>query len=507
MRKSTQKVNKPAIIFGDRTMRKATELQGRLDCDGIVQVRLNLECRDEIIPILRSLQQIYSQPTLRDRLLELIAGDVNSVSRPDRGRAGLGYWQILVLCAIRQGCALDYDKLQDLAEQHRALRQIMGIGDWDEDTPFNWRRIRDNVCLVNPSTIEQISQLIVGEGHRLCPGAAEHVRADSFVMETNIHYPTEATLISDGIHQILKLAMRLAVLMNVNGWRQAKHLAKCVRKLTRDIQRIAARKGPNYQERLKTKYQQLIKRAVKVAHRARTLERTVLSGLKAELLASHVGRLSHFLDLTDQVLRTTMRRMLHGETVPNDEKLFSIYETHTQLYKRGKAGEPIQFGRLVIVYEDSAGFIVHHHLPPRTETDRGVVVEQTKSVVARLGDQLKSVSFDRGFHSPEIQIELASLVPTVCIPMPGGKQATTQAEQASAEFHKARQRHSGVESAIGALQAGNGLERCHDRTERGFARCLALGVLGRNLHVLGKLLIAQQSAKSDSAFSKRKYAA
>ncbi|MFO1044490.1 MAG: transposase [Planctomycetaceae bacterium] len=196
-----------------------------------------------------------------------------------------------------------------------------------------------------------------------------------------------------------------------------------------------------------------------------------------------------------------------GETVPNDEKLFSIYETHTQLYKRGKAGEPIQFGRLVLVYEDAAGFIVHQHLLSRKETDRDVVVEQTKIVVDRLGDQLKSVSFDRGFHSPEIQDELAQLVPTVCIPKPGEKQAKTQVEQATVEFRAAHQRHSGVESAIGALQAGNGLERCHDRTERGFARCLALGVLGRNLQVLGKLLIAQQSAKSHSAFSKRRDAA
>lgn len=488
-------------------MRKATELQGRLDCESVVNVRLNLECRDEIIPILRALQQIYSQPALRDQLLELVCSDVNPDSRADRGREGFDYWQILVLAAIRQGCALDYDKLQDLAEQHRALRQIMGIGDWDEDTSFNWRRIRDNVCLLDPETIEQISHLIVSEGHRLCPKAAEHVRADSFVMETNIHYPTEATLISDGIHQILKLAVRLADLVDAKGWRQAKHLEKKIRQLTREIQRIAARKGPNYQGRLQVKYQQLIQQASKVSHRARDLENSVSAGKSALLLVPHTDRLRRFLDLTEQVLQTATRRMLHGETVPNDEKLFSIYETHTQLYKRGKAGEPIQFGRLVMVFEDAAGFIVHQHLLPRKEADRDVVIEQAKLVAQRLGPKLKSLSFDRGFHSPEIQSELALLVPTVCIPMPGEKQAKVQMEQSTVEFRAAHQRHSGIESAIGALQAGNGLERCHDRTERGFARCLALGVLGRNLHVLGKLLIARQSAKSHSAVSKRKPAA
>ena len=91
--------------------------------------------------------------------------------------------------------------------------------------------------------------------------------------------------------------------------------------------------------------------------------------------------------------------------------------------------------------------------------------------------------------------------------MPGVKQAKDQAEQATAEFRAARQRHPGVESTIGALQAGNGLERCPDRSEAGFQRCLALGVLGRNLHVLGKLLIAKESNKSQAAFSKRTRAA
>jgi IS5 family transposase len=488
-------------------MRKATEFQGRLDCQSVVNVWLNLECRDEIIPILRSLQQIYSQPALRDRILQLISLDVNPDSSADRGREGFDYWQILVLAAIRQGCACDYDKLQDLAEQHRALRQIMGIGDWDEDVSFNWRRIRDNVCLLSPETIEKISHVIVGEGHRLCPQAAEHLRGDSFVMETNIHYPTEATLISDGIHQVLKLAVRIADAANAKGWRQSKKLETKTRQITRDIQRIAARKGPRYKERLQVKYQHLIRHATKISQRARDLENKVSAGKTTEMPAPDTDRLKHFLDLTDQVLQTATRRMLHDETVPNDEKLFSIYETHTQLYKRGKAGEPIQFGRLVMVYEDAAGFIVHHHLPSRDKTDRDLVVEQTKIVVQRLDQKVKSLSFDRGFHSPEIQAELAPLVPTVCIPMPGDKQKKVQQEQSTVEFRTAHQRHSGVESAIGALQAGNGLERCFDRTERGFARCLALGVLGRNLHVLGKLLIARESAKSLSAFSRRKRAA
>ena len=148
-------------------MRKPFSRQRRLDCRAVLNVELNFNCRHEIIPILRALQHIYGNPELRDELLGLVARDVNRDSREDCGREGMDYWQILVLAAVRRGCGYDYDQLQNLAENHHDLRHIMGIGDWGEKQSFNWRRIRDNICLVSPEIIEKINQLIVDEGHRL----------------------------------------------------------------------------------------------------------------------------------------------------------------------------------------------------------------------------------------------------------------------------------------------------------------------------------------------------
>lgn len=139
-------------------MRLAFPEQPRLDCPSVAAVPLNLNCRDEIIPILRALQHLYEQTQVRRELLELIGKDVNPDSSPDRGREGLSYWTIMVLAAVRLGCNFDYDKLQDLAEQHRTLRLIMGIGAWDEQTDFDWRRIRDNLCLLRPATLEKINR-------------------------------------------------------------------------------------------------------------------------------------------------------------------------------------------------------------------------------------------------------------------------------------------------------------------------------------------------------------
>lgn len=488
-------------------MRRPFSPQQRLDCRTVLDVELNLNCRDEIVPILRALQHIYSQAELRDEILHLVGQSVNPNSRVDWGREGMDYWQILVLAGVRLGCNLNYDKLQDLAEQHRALRHIMGIGDWQQNVNFCWRRIRDNVCLLEPATIEQISHLIVGAGHELDIEAAKKVRVDSFVAQTNIHYPSESSLMFDGVRVILRGCVNFSALFGLDGWRQHDHLLKKVKKIAHNIQRISSRKGPHYQKRLKKQYRALLKRTKKILRRARGLCDELQSRTLSEDMLWHLNRLTTFIERTEQVCDTARRRVLQGEKVPNEEKLFSLFEPHTQLYKRGKAGEPVQFGRLVLIYEDAAGFIAHHQVMPRDAQDRDVVVEQTQILQDRLGGRIEEASFDRGFHSPENQTKLAEILDQPCLPKPGAKQSVEQQAAATIQFHQARQRHPGVESAIGALQSGNGLKRCRDRSEVGFDRYVALAILGRNLHTLGKLLIRQQDADCQAATSQRKRAA
>jgi hypothetical protein len=345
-------------------MRKAFDPQMRLDCQPVLHVRLNLDCRHEIVPILRALQHIYSRPDLRDDILRAIARDVNRASSRRRGRTGMHYWQILVLAAVRLGCELDYDQLQDLAEQHRALRQIMGIGDWGDHITFDWRRIRDNLTKIRPETLERINHLVVGAGHELAPEAAETVRADSFVVQTNIHYPTDSSLIRDGLRKVLTIGATLAFLLAVGGWRQHKHLHRKVRRLVREIERIAARKGAGYRERLQALYSELLALADTILDRAESLRITAQNAVGDLEVLGLDAELAVFLERTRHVCGTARRRVLEGQTVPNREKLFSMFEPHTQLYKRGKAAEPVQFGRQLLVYEDGAGRRVGDRRPP-----------------------------------------------------------------------------------------------------------------------------------------------
>jgi IS5 family transposase len=491
----------------------------RLDCLPVGEVKLNLDCRDEIIPILRALQHLYGNAELRRELLALVGKDVNGSTSRKCGRRGMTYWEITVLAAARLGCNLDYDKLQDLAENHRSLRQIMGIGDWqDEEVDFDWRRIEDNLNKLRPETLRKINELIVQAGHEQKPKAIESVRGDTFVAETNIHYPTESTLIGDGLRKIAKLAAELAAVKGLAGWRQAKHLLKKVRILVRKIGLASRAKGQRANQ-LKPGYKQLLELAKDLLARARQLLRSVgfsldqptftLDKVKSGVtpVTTAEEEILHYLILTEKVCDNARRRVLQGETLANEDKIFSIYEPHTELIKRGKQPNPIQFGHNVLVIEDAEGFVVDYRVVDNGVLDQDLVIPVMKELQERFAGRIKSASFDRAFHTPDNQKDLAEIVKTPCIPTKGEEKGRQQQKEGTVAFRKARQNHPGVESTIGALQAGNGLKRCRDRSKKGYERYVALGIIGRNLQTLGKLLLAKDQADCQAAKSKRKRAA
>jgi len=487
-------------------VRKPYDTQYRFDSSPIAQVQLNLECRDELIPLLAGLQYIYTDNELRRQVVKLVANDVNNDSRRDVGRPGMDDWQVVVLAAVRLGCNYDYDKLQDQVENHCSLRRIMGFCDWDFNDGFSFRRIRDTLCLLTTDTISKLNEVIVVAGQKLHGDAAGRVRADSFVVESNVHYPTESSLIWDGVRKSMGLCTELANVLGVDGWRQAKHLGRKIKNLNQSISRISSSKSPKKKAALKSQYGEILQRTKLLLERAKTLVSTAESepsGSSAFLLGVELSR---WISLTEQVCNTAERRVILGEQVPNCDKLFSLFETHTQLYRRGKAKTPNQFGRLVLVFEDNAGFISHYHLMGRDASDSEVVVEQTKIAQRKHKGQIASASFDRGFHSLENEKELGKLVAEACVLPRSPGQYAEKIKNESVSFRKARRRHSGVESAIGALQSGNGLKRCRDRSEVGFDRYFGLAILGRNIHTLGKLLIRSKHEKAAAGQSKREAA-
>lgn len=483
-------------------MRKDFDSQLRLDCLSIGQLQLNYRCRDEMIPLLKGLQHLYLTPELYQQAMALVQADVNAETSSRRGRPGMHYWRILVLSVLRYACQFDYDKLQDQVENHRNLRRIMGIGEWEND-PLDARTIESNVCKLLPETLAKLSDLVVGEGHRRRPEAIKKVRGDTFVAQTNIHYPTDVNLVWDGVRKVLDLAPRLAKLIGAVGWRQAASRCRRFRAMMRSLSR--AKSDAND---VSKKYQPYLKEADAIWRKALTLIQLVNvytgdRGLPREI-AGLYAKLIKYMSLCAQVLERAERRLLQGEKIPNASKILSIFETHTELINRGKKPHPIEFGHRVLVVEDDLGFIPHHEILGKGVLDQDIIVPAMRQLQERFGHRIESASFDRGFHTPQNQIDLREILAHPCVPVKGCKQAEVQNREATVEFRKARQKHPGIESAIGALEDSNGLRRCYDKGYEGYERAVGLAVLARNLHALGKLLIVEEQPKSRAAFSKRR---
>jgi transposase, IS5 family len=278
--------------------------------------------------------------------------------------------------------------------------------------------------------------------------------------------------------------------------------------LVRNIGRASRARNEAGKARMKAGYEELLETVEPLLERVRQLLATLQQPERLRVLdltgGADAKELLHYLDLTAHVCATARRRVLEGETVPNEDKIFSIFEPHTELIKRGKQPVPIQYGHNVLVVEDAGGFVIHYQVVANGVLDQDLVVPVMKKLQQRFHGRIKSASFDRAFHTPENQHKLAEIVHTPCIASKGQEKGRQQQEEGTVAFRKTRQNHPGVESAIGALQAGNGMKRCRDRSQRGYERYVALGILGRNLQTLGKLLLAQEAADCQAAQSKRK---
>lgn len=185
------------------------------------------------------------------------------------------------------------------------------------------------------------------------------------------------------------------------------------------------------------------------------------------------------------------RRVINGEKIPHEEKVFSIFEEHTEWISKGKAGVPVELGLRVCVIEDSHGFILHHQVMQK-QTDDQIAVAMVTGGQTRF-PTLRGCSFDKGFHSPADQIALREQLDQVVLPKKGRCNKAELEREAETAFKSARRQHSAVESAINALEA-HGLDTCPDHGIDGFERYVSLAILSRNLQKIGAEL--QQKARN-----------
>jgi len=373
----------------------------------------------------------------------------------------------------------------------------MGVGEW-QTKKYARSTIHDNVKKLQPETLRAISRVIVGLGHKLEPEAIVRVRGDSFVVQTNVHYPTDANLIVDGVRTVLRLSAQLGRVLSLRTYQHWRTTFRAVKKLHRQIQKVAATKcsKTDKTEKLKPIYDSLIAAALEVVLQALDFKE---KGTSAKIrnrkiqkqVQKLVAELTYYIGLTAYVVQLAERRVIHGETIGHDEKIFSIFEPHTELINRGKLPFPIEFGHRVFIVEDQVGFINDYQIMARGMTDEKVIVAMIMALQTRVQRRIKVASFDKGCWSPDNLKALKQIVEVVCLPKKGRLDVAAKLREGSAAFRRARRWHPGVESAIHALVVGNGLAVCRDRGQEGYERYIALGVLGRNLHTLGRILLTK----------------
>ena len=231
-------------------MRQVRNPQMELGEVRIEDIELDLRSRDDIPALLLGLQHLYADGHFRSRLFALLEEHILPGTDRTVGRPGMEMWRILVMGVVKQGLGCDFDRLRELVNEHMTLRRFLGHADVWDNHRYNYQNLVDNVSLLSPELLAAVNGLVVESGHAVAgkkPGAPLAGRCDSFVAETDVHYPTDVSLLWDAMRCLLRAAGRAAEESGVGGWRQWKHLSRSVRRLFHRV-RVTRRARPEHVE-------------------------------------------------------------------------------------------------------------------------------------------------------------------------------------------------------------------------------------------------------------------
>jgi len=494
-------------------MRKIIDLQIKFFEKDIADIEFDLTSRDEIPKLLMGLQHIYRTKSVRKQVFDVLNNIVPRKTQ-ETGRPGMSLWKILVLGTLRLNCNWDYDKVQEMANNHSKIRQMLGHSENDFNATYPLQTIKDNLPLLTPKILDRINQIVVQTGHGIIAKKKDlelRGACDSFVVETDVHYPTDTNLLFDAVRKTIQLIAILCSEVGITPWRQSRKNIRKVKRLLRKIQttRHSTSKDKSkvaQRDDLIIKIHQeyidvckgFILKANETIHILRELAMVSMSqGMRLSNIQEYIR---HAERQIDQI----QRRVMLDEEIPHEEKVFSIFEPHTEWISKGKAGVSQELGLKVCVLKDQYGFILHHQVM-QNQTDDKVAVAMARGAKERFPNFI-SCSFDKGFYTPKNKEQLGPILDYVVLPKKGGLSAKEKDIEQSEEFLNSRRKHSAVESSINALE-NHGLDRCLDHGLDGFKRYVALSVLARNIQILGHLLQQKELKRQEHREHRKRKAA
>ena len=434
-----------------------------------------------------------------DRLLDdeaIVAAVYEALGRRhpksrSRGRLGAPADVVLRLLVLKHVRNWSYAVLEREVRANLVYRDFTRVGGGkmpDAKTIGRWG------LAVGPETVKQMHERLVQIAQAEGIATGRRMRVDTTVVETNVHYPTDSSLLGDGVRVLTRAMKKITAIVGDVG-AKLRDRSRSVKLRVLDIARAARAKGPQSQERLKRCYGMLLSSTSRVVGQAKRFASEIAEGVKrtsgvVEQLALEGLRqqIEEMAPRVRQVMKQTRARVFGGDTHV-EGKLLSLFEPSTEIIRKGKAAKPNEFGKMIKLQEAENQIVVDYEVYDRRPNDADLLIPAIETHQARLGRAPYLVAADAAFYSGKNEAAAkAKGVKRVCVPNRSTKSPERKREQKKRWFRKGQKWRTGSEGRISVVKRRHGLDRCRYKGDSGMRRWVGLGVIGDNLVTLGNAL-------------------
>ena len=444
-------------------------------------------------PVLAQLDRLLDD----DLLFQHVKADLRrrAPHTATRGRPSTPVEVILRMLVVKRLYGWSSEETEHFVADSLVLRQFCRVYLQpvpDDTTLLRWANA------LGPQTLVALNERVVELARSLKVTCGRKLRVDSTVVETPLHHPTDSGLLADGVRGLSRLLSRAKVVMgHVTDLGQAvfRSRLRSVRRLVRQLHRLARRKGEGATEQLQHAYSQLIQVTQRSYAQAGKVS-AALRQLGTQRAQQLVRLFEQFLPRVARVIEQTVRRVLHGEVVPAQDKLVSLFEPHSQIIVRRKTGKAVEFGRKVWLEEVEGGLISGYRILTEAGQDFPYLPDSLVAHQQRFGHPPRLLAADRGVYSAANEaIAQQARVKRIVIPYAGKPPPTRIAQERTAWFRRGWRFRAGIEGRISVLRRRFGLGRCQAHGEAGLGRWVGWGILTANLVTIGHR-VADRSTRS-----------
>jgi len=412
-----------------------------------------------------------------------------------RGRKGTPAEVALRMLALKHMRNWSFDVLEREVRANLVYRMFTRIGAEKVPDAKTLARIG---CTLGPEVFQKVQDRIVGIAREKKVVEGRKMRVDTTVTETNIHYPTDSSLLGDGVRVLTRTMKRIVEIAGKTG-EQVRDRMKSVGRRLLEIARISRTKGQQQtKEKLEAGYKRLLNATGQVVAQAKRIADEVKKGVKKSRKAIEQLRLQalraeleRMTPLVRQVMRQTKARLFKNDLHASN-KLVSLFETATEIIRKGKSSKPTEFGRLIKIQEAENQIITDYEVCDQRPADSTLFIKSIEVHQQKLGRVPHLAAADAGFYSEANEKAAYKMgVKRVSMPNRSTKSAERRRLQKTRWFRQGQAWRTGCEGRISVLKRRHGLNRCRYRGDDGMKRWVGLGVIADNLINIGRILALQ----------------